>query len=238
MEQEEIHNPGGSDRVSIIPYPDTITLAKTFLKENHRKDILDFITKEYKLSVIADNLVSTERTDWHVHKDAKFKPYYDIFLNYLYECMFSINSYPKVSYGGSDNDVNIESIDCWFARCKKGGYTDPHDHGIGIALYSYACYLELPSGTSSITFANNGFEFKKRIMVREGDLLVFPSHLKHWSFDTEENRSLLSGNFIWSVKLQPDDFEENAERKKDDNVVEFIKSNLDVLRVAQDDVVQ
>jgi hypothetical protein len=65
--------------------------------------------------------------------------------------------------------------------------------------------LKIPSGESSFTFTNSDFTWKQRLIVKEGDILVFPSGTVHWSFDTEEERSIFSGNLLLATII-PDEF--------------------------------
>jgi hypothetical protein len=88
----------------------------------------------------------------------------------------------------------------WFAKCRKNSFVSPHHHGYGHGAFSFVCYLKIPSINSSIYFANSDFSWSKNISLREGDIIVFPSHMKHWSNDTEEGRCIFSGNFIWETK--------------------------------------
>lgn len=229
--KEDFH-PSGNNRVSLVLLRDLVPIGRTFLKEEERKSILDFcLSKE--LGQLNDNLLKTERTDWHLHEDVDFQPYCNFLKKHIWDAMAQMTSYPDKRFA-TEYHTEVDLFDCWFARCKKGGYTDPHDHGNIGGQYSFACYLKIPSNTSSLTFASNSFETKERIIVREGDLLVFPSRLKHWSFDTEEDRCLVSGNFIWQIKRTVEDkqvHEKNENDLQDDNnLIESIKDKIGQLR--------
>lgn len=215
---DEQYDPSGSNRVSIVLFKELVPIGRSFLKENERKTILDYCLSK-NLEQLKDNLVETERTDWYLHEDEGFSTHVNFLKKHIWDTMAQMTSYPDKNFN-TEYYTEVDLFDCWFAKCKKGGYTDPHNHGNVIGQYSFVCYLQIPSKTSSLTFASNSFEFKERVIVREGDVLVFPSHFKHWSFDTEENRAILSGNFIWSIKRS------NDEEDKNDNLMNAIKSKV------------
>jgi hypothetical protein len=200
------------NRVSLIPYEEKMFLMKTFLNESEKNNILSFIENDLDLNLklYNDNLILTERTEWIYHENEKFKLLFKTIKNQIIDGMkaftesFGENSVPII--------YNVEMIETWFAKCKKNGYTRPHNHGNSFGAFSYSCYLKLPSKTSSIEFANRDFSWQERIKVREGDILIFPTHLTHWSFDTEEERSLLSGNFILTCNR----VEEHSQSYKND----------------------
>lgn len=202
-----------TERVSSLHISEKLLISKTFLTEKERIDILNFINEDQKnkLKEIGDNLILTERTDWEYHKNEKFKEYYEkIILKELKSGMRSItNQYADPNIGGMDADTyfDIKMINMWFAKFKDGGYTRPHNHFCSFGSYAFSCYLKLPSSRSSITFCNSLKSQILNVEVREGDILIFPGHLQHWSFDVEENRSLLSGNFTLLVNSSYSDNE-------------------------------
>jgi hypothetical protein len=198
---------GSKLKISEISFDETFYIVKSFLNNEDRIKILNFIEKEEenKLSILNDNLINTERTNWDYHRNEKFRPYYDIILKELYLCMIHYSS----REGGSspykrNTAVNVKyslfMYNSWFARCRKDSFVSPHHHGYGHGLFSFVCYLKIPSLNSSLFFANSDFSWNINVSLREGDIIVFPSYMKHWSNDTEEGRSIFSGNFIWETK--------------------------------------
>lgn len=193
-------------KISEIPFDETYYIIKSFLNDEDRIKILDFIEKEEenKLSLLNDNLINTERTNWHYHQNKEFRPYYDLILKELYQSMMYYSS----REGGSSPDrgtkeqikYSIFMYNSWFAKCRKEAFVSPHHHGYSHGTFSFVCYLKIPSLKSSLAFANSDFNWVKNISLREGDIIVFPSYMKHWSNDTEEGRSIFSGNFIWETK--------------------------------------
>ncbi len=193
-------------RVSEIAYPETTFIMKSFLDEDERSKIYEFIEEHQKnkLYTYDDNLKNVERTDWHYHLHDDFRPYYDIVLKKLYDCMMR---YSLRTGQTSSNDrplfekmlYKIFMLNSWYAKCRKNAIVQPHNHGYGYSLFSFACYLKIPSLKSSLFFGNTSFTWIKSLDVREGDIIVFPSHLLHWTNDVEEGRALFSGNFVWEV---------------------------------------
>lgn len=194
-------------KISTISFKEQCNLVRSFIDDKDRIDILNFIEEDQKnkLFLLNDNLLNTERTDWKYHHNPKFRPYYNIILRELYECM---EAYSK-QYGGGNVDGRMENnhiktsimmIDSWFAKSRKNAFVEPHNHGHGYGFFSFACYLKLPSLKSSLKFSNSDLTWRQNLSVREGDVVVFPSHLPHWTADVEEGRSIYSGNFVWEVK--------------------------------------
>lgn len=196
----------GLIKISEIPYRDNLMLIKSFLNEEDRSKIYNFVEQHQKdrLFLLNDNLINTERTDWHYHYNQDFRPFYDIIYRELHECM---NHYSvRIGYGDASERSLFDKVKCkifmlnsWYAKCRKEAFIEPHHHGYGHSLYSFVCYLRIPSLKSSLNFANSDISWSNSVSVREGDILVFPSHLKHWSKDTEEGRAIFSGNFVWET---------------------------------------
>lgn len=207
--QEEKENFFYRSKISEIPFNQKSFFVKTFIDENDRIKILDFIEKqqENKLDVINDNLIETERTDWDYHLNLEFRPYYNIIFK---ELLLGMTYFSK-NYGNHKTSDNYNSckfsifmLNCWYAKSKKNAYVQPHDHGSGYFSFSFSCYLNIPSKISSLTFMSAQAEWRENVAVKEGDILIFPSHLLHWTRDVEENRSILSGNFLLEMKRECD----------------------------------
>lgn len=191
-------------RLSVVSFKETMNIVRSFIDDKDRIDILNFIEKSEKdkLFLLNDNLINTERTDWKYHQNRDFRPYYNILLKELFECVIQYDTL----YGGGlkirkDYDIerSIFMMDSWFAKSRKNAFVEPHNHGHGYAFFSFVCYLKLPSLKSSLKFASSDLSWQENLLVREGDIIVFPSHLPHWTNDVEEGRSIYSGNFIFQT---------------------------------------
>lgn len=193
-------------KISEIAFTESFHMIRSFLNDDDRIKILNCLEKEEenKLSLINDNLINIERTGWECHHNENFRPYYDIILKELYKSMIHLSSIEGgCSFRGEVKKnirYSIFMIDSWFAKCRKNSFVFPHHHGFGYGSFSFVCYLKIPSLKTSLSFANSDFSWQKNIALREGDILVFPSYLKHWSNDTEEGRSVFSGNFVWEAR--------------------------------------
>jgi len=200
-------HPVVEERVSVIPSISTVVpIGRSFFDFKETDSIMKFFenSENYESSWAVDqgdsDLHLMERTDWNLYENNEFKTKFrETIDNRIFEVTYKMSHFPL--YNGHYNQLNheIQVYNIWFARCKKGGYTDPHHHGAGSGLYSFVYYLKVPSKETSLTFSNLEFFNKRRFIIREGDLLVFPSGLVHWSFDTEDDRCLIAGNFVWKV---------------------------------------
>jgi len=206
-----------SDRTSIVLVEQQVPIGRSFLTEEERKIFLDTIlTKEQKeknlkqnegfiLDNVGDNLKGHERTGWYLHEDDDFRHCFDNLKNILYETTFTMACHPSI-HGSFDNIYHeIIILESWFARSKQNAHTSPHNHGNFNGVFAFTCYLQLPNKNTTLTFAKSDLSYQKTIHAREGDILIFPANMAHWSFGLEEERSLVSGNFIFSVRKHEDE---------------------------------
>jgi hypothetical protein len=139
------------------------------------------------------------RSDWQLHKNTDFPSMIVSELTSLISGVVeNMELFPDMyNHFNLGNRYKINILDMWYSRCVSDkSTTDPHIHDRGINNFSFVLYNNLPSGKSSLTFSDYLMNWKKRIIVREGDVLVFPSSLIHWSFDTEVDRAMIAGNFV------------------------------------------
>jgi hypothetical protein len=200
-------------RISTLSFPNIIPLAKTFFDHKETQSILNFFEdgsnydSEWAVNYGDSDLHLMERTEWDLYDNIDFKnSFKKIIENRLYDAMMDVSCFPRPSkFMRFVPNYKVQMYNIWFARCKKGGYTDPHNHGLSLGCYSFVYYLKLPSKVTSLTFSNSDSSIKDRMLLREGDMIVFPSNLLHWSFDTEDDRCLLAGNFVWSCWIDRED---------------------------------
>jgi hypothetical protein len=200
-------HPVVEERVSVIPsFSSVLPIGKTFFKDEDTDEIMSFF--ENKNNYESDwavqhgdsDLHLTERTDWNLYQNENFKTLFQEKIDaVIFDVTYKLSHYPTYYSHYNAISQEIQMYNIWFARCKKGGYTDPHHHGCGSGLYSFVYYLKVPSGETSLTFSNLEFYNKKRFIIKKGDVFVFPSSLVHWTNDTEDDRCLLAGNFVWKV---------------------------------------
>jgi len=200
-------------RVSLIPFPNIIPIAKTFFDSQENENILSFFEKAHSCNIDwavnhgDSDLHLMERTEWDLYDNVNFKnSFKHIIEKRIFDAMVDVSSFPRPSkFMRFIPDYKVQMYNIWFARCKSGGYTDPHHHGLSLGCYSFVHYLKLPSKVTSLTFSNSDSSIKDRMILREGDMIVFPSNLLHWTFETEDDRCLLAGNFVWSCSIDRED---------------------------------
>jgi hypothetical protein len=177
--------------VEFIPIPSITNIFKTNVGSEYAEILVDVYEKadtSYNEEGVKDNLIKTDRTGWLVHLEyPELHPVLDVFCTRLHKAM--------TQHAPSDRfDTNIDLRDSWIARSKSGAVVDPHHHGLLPSSWSFCYYAKIPSGKSSITFMDNNLSQKITVHVQEGDLIWFPSHLTHYTVDTEEGRMIYSGN--------------------------------------------
>jgi hypothetical protein len=212
------------ERTSIVLMEQQVPIGRSFLTEQERTIFMDTIlTKEMRDKQLeenqgfladnfSDNLKGHERTGWYLHEDKDFKHCFDNLKNILDQTTYNMACHPL-----EDNRIdNIyhETIllESWFARSKKNAHTSPHNHGIFLGAFAFSCYLQLPSKNTTLTFAKSDLGYQKTIHAREGDIIIFPSNMSHWSFGLEEERCIVSGNFLFSVRKHEEENEEEVKK--------------------------
>lgn len=79
-------------------------------------------------------------------------------------------------------DINF--IAMWANRYPKGSYAWPHKHTENNDLLDILFYIQIPEGSGDLHIEENGNDY--RIGIEEGDVVIFPSGLNHW---TDPNQS-------------------------------------------------
>ena len=142
-----------------------------------------------------DNLYKTERTGWRMHEDKRvfniMQQITDMFGKMV------CNEIPSYFEG-----VGINLFECWIARSQDGSLVEPHNHGSNLNLtqWSVVFYANIPSETTSLVFFDSYIGKKIQLDVREGDFIIFPSDILHYTTDTCEGRMILSGNLSMSLR--------------------------------------
>jgi hypothetical protein len=106
--------------------------------------------------------------DWEGNSAPYMELLRPIISNYLVELMKLDTSV--------NNDKPLEMLNYWFQQYGEGDYHSWHHH-IN-CTYSSTYFVEVPDGCST-TFRTSTKEFQ--IPVKNGDYIVFPSHLSHCS---------------------------------------------------------
>ena len=140
-----------------------------------------------------DNLVGVDRSNWQIYKGYEDDP---SFLELASHCQLYAetvhNKFPE-------DELNVDWVSAWIMNGKDGGIVQPHVHGKHWGELSFSLYLSLPKEKTSISFMSvdvNNDVFHREIIVEEGDMLVFPGNLIHFSKDISADRVVMSGNVV------------------------------------------
>jgi len=158
-------------------------------------DAYERIEKIDNTGVNQDNLFKTERTGWEAHRDDVVRgvccKIADIFAD------VRIQPLPKKFTG-----VDVNLFESWIAKSSDDSFVEPHCHDANNygCSWAFVFYARLPNETTSLVFYDTLFGQQHRIDAREGDVLIFPSQLYHYTDDVCEGRTILSGNFVASMR--------------------------------------
>lgn len=217
------------NRTSIVNIAQIVPIARTFLQENERKKILDKIlelekikeNENFLMDNFGDNLIGHKRTNWELHKEKAFKEEYDILHRILFDSTLQMSSYPSSYEGGAEGHYTLSMRDMWFAR-NIDGFTRPHTHGNIFGVFSFSCYLHLPNKETNLTFMRSDQMGLNTITAREGDILIFPSNMLHFSYGLEKERSLISGNYNFSqIHIEQEENNQNYQFGRNEDVYEM-----------------
>ena len=87
--------------------------------------------------------------------------------------------------------ANINALETWFSRYKKGDYALPHWHKA--YLFAFVYFVKCPSGSSPLILTTSG----KRIKAEEGKVVIFPGVTEHHVPKNQcDDRIVLAGNVL------------------------------------------
>ena len=179
--------------------------------DNVRLPILDALRSENWMEKICENRVNTlslRTANTYLHKDPKYKIFYD----WVLECLRQVHS---------DLGVYSERLDltqCWSNRTLKGQNLHPHIHPNSFISGIY--YLNSCSTPTQFAFESIWYNKWKHLpisLVRQesklmtyvnvnsnaGDLVIFPSSILHRvdTHNTDEERYTISFNSFPSGQI-------------------------------------
>lgn len=99
---------------------------------------------------------------------------------------------PQVTDFVGSNNILIERA--WFTKYMDLGHIIAHTHPTSTAV---AClYIEFPTNAGNLEFEIDGNW--KEISIKQGDLVIFPGHVKHRSQPNKSNKErwTLTSNFV------------------------------------------
>ena len=89
-------------------------------------------------------------------------------------------------------NLNFKCSELWGVLYKPGDYITQHNHSP--SLFSFAYYVNAPTGSSPLVFTTSG----KKIKPEAGKVVIFESRLNHKVPSNKCNdRCVISGNFIY-----------------------------------------
>jgi len=152
------------------------------------------------------NLINTKRTGWKVFQQESFGRVFQKFTDRITATIISFGQlHPPLKMNpGDDFNVSCEYREAWVAWYSSDSFVQPHSHGAGCLFsseYSLSTYLKVPDEYTELTFFDtvHGNPVYTKVEVKQGDFLIFPSSLSHYSNDCKEGRVILSGNFTVTV---------------------------------------
>jgi hypothetical protein len=176
----------------------------TILKGRLEHAICDEIEEIAKPFVenVECNLQNTKRTGWRVFEKPEFAPVFQKFSDKVTETILSYaQARPILGLGHNGTyNVNCRYFNAWVAWYSSDSFVQPHQHGGGEMFspeYSLSAYLKVPDDSTELTFVPRELKTTEnyKIEVKQGDFLIFPSSLMHYTNDCKEGRVILSANF-------------------------------------------
>ena len=210
---------------SYIPVMKTDFILKTSL-DKELCDKLISITKDKVVDDIPDNLKNVKRTPWQLHTDEDVAPYINKVVEKVNHCVRTRLNYP---HPNQDNPSYFENkmfyysfatFNAWVAFYEDSSFVEPHCHTEYPSFYSSSAYLSTgDKETTSLSFLSDESpsfnENKLEVTVKEGDMLIFPSNMIHWTDDAYKGRVILSCNCF--AGFSPNLMNKGIPKKEDTN---------------------
>ena len=143
-----------------------------------------------KIYQVKEQDLGTPKTNiggWHSKTFTPYKDYYNGRYKWTQEFIEHVLTIVNTKW--PDTQFNR----AWFNMSFLGGTNKWHDHGIHPIVGVF--YIQVPDGSSSIEFEENGEFFS--YLPAEGDFLVFPGKLQHrvLSHESSIDRISMAINF-------------------------------------------
>jgi len=125
------------------------------------------------------------RCDWN-YNDKKDRPWYKLFYP-----NFDLSVKKLMKESNYDTPLDVEDV--WFQQ-----YSDNDSHGWHIhrSQFTGVYYLEFPRGSAQTEIVSPFSNKKKKINVKEGDIIIFPSLWIHRATHNKTKRkTIISFNF-------------------------------------------
>ena len=188
---------------SYIPIMKNDFILKTSIDKKTCEELIE-ASKDKLDKDIEDNLSNVSRTIWELHTDDSCAPTINKIMDHANFCIRTRLNYPHPNQNQPtffDNCMFhyvFATFNSWVAHYKDESFVEPHRHIEYPNYYSCALYLSTGGEETSLSFLSDEApsfnQNKLKIPCKEGDMLIFPSNLVHYTNDTFDKRIVMSAN--------------------------------------------
>ena len=188
---------------SYIPVMKTDFILKTSIDKKTCEELIE-ITKDKLDEEIDDNLSNVRRTIWELHTDEDAGPIINKIMDHMNYCIRTRLNFPHPNQSEPpifENKMffySFATFNSWVAHYKNESFVEPHCHVEYPNFWSCALYLSTGGDETSLSFLSDeapSFNQNKiNVPCKEGDMLIFPSSLVHYTDDTFDKRIVMSAN--------------------------------------------
>ena len=178
-------------------------ILKTSIDKKTCEELIE-ATKDKLDEDIQDNLNNVRRTIWELHTDEDTSSVVSKIMDHVNFCIRTRLNYPHPNQNQPpffDNKMffySFATFNAWVAHYKNESFVEPHCHIEYPNYYSCALYLSTGGDETSLSFLSDEApsfnQNKMKIPCKEGDMLIFPSNLIHYTNDTFDKRIVMSAN--------------------------------------------
>jgi hypothetical protein len=192
------------EAVQYVPVLKTDFIMKTTLDKELCNTLIELAEQKLETDIV-DNLEGVRRTGWDLQKDKDVAPYLQSVTSKVEHCISTRLNYPHFNKSRPDSmrrngmQFVIAMYNAWIGFYKNNSFVHPHCHEQPPNFYSIAAYLSTGDSDTSLNFMTDespsyGIN-RPRVVCKQGDLVIFPSSLYHYTNDTSDERIVLSGNY-------------------------------------------
>jgi hypothetical protein len=182
------------EAVQYIPVLKTDFIMKSTLDKELCNTLIELAGQKLETGIV-DNLEGVRRTGWHLQRvSAKVEHCISTRLNYPH-----FNKRKPASMKRNGMQFVVAMYNAWISFYDNNSFVHPHCHEEAPNFYSIAAYLSTGDSDTSLSFMtdespSHGIN-RPRVVCKQGDLVIFPSNLYHYTNDTSDGRIVLSGNY-------------------------------------------
>ena len=192
------------EAVQYVPVLKTDFIMKTTLDKELCNTLIELAGQKLETGIV-DNLEGVRRTGWHLQLDKDIAPYLQRVSAKVEHCISTRLNYPHfnkrkpASMKRNGMQFVVAMYNAWISFYKDNSFVHPHCHAEAPNFYSIAAYLSTGDSDTSLNFMtdespSHGIN-RPRVVCKQGDLVIFPSNLYHYTNDTSDERIVLSGNY-------------------------------------------